>query len=86
MSADWREVASPSFDLEPGPSQRVEDLPVEEVVTQPGTGTLDVAILSERTRFDESRAGLDTADPLRTNVESKFGPWSRPDAGRDAAL
>ena len=46
MWADRVVMAPPRFDENPGFLQGVENLPVQELVTQPGVESLDVAVLS----------------------------------------
>ncbi len=56
-------VFSPAFDDDLGFSQRVEDLPVQQFVPEPGIEALDVAILPGAARLDEGGLGTNSLNP-----------------------
>src|SRR5476649_1880402 len=58
-------VPSPGFDHDPGFVERVEDLPVEQFVTQFSVEGFAVAILPGTARFDIGGLGSDGRNPLQ---------------------
>ena len=64
MWADGIVVASPALDHDPGLLQRIENLPVQQLIAQPGIETLDVAVLPGAARRDVGRLGTDGGNPL----------------------
>lgn len=73
MGPDKLVVTLSTFDEELGFFQRVEDLPIEELVAQPRMEALDVAVFPGRARRDESRAGPDRGNPLPDGLGNELG-------------
>ena len=57
-------VTAPTLDYDLGFPQRVEDLAIEQFVTQAGIEALDVAVLPRTAGFDVGRLRPDCADPV----------------------
>lgn len=81
-------VTPPDFDEDLGFSQRLEDLPIEELVAPARIEALDVSVLTRRAGHDEGRAGPDRRDPLldvgnelravvRSDGDFRLGPQSQ---------
>ena len=85
MGMDGIVVTPPGFDEDQGFSQRVEALPVEELVTQPRIEALDVADLQGRAGRDEGRADPDRGDPLLDGLGNELRAVVGSDADRNPA-
>ena len=59
--------------------QRVEDLSVEELVTELAVKTLDVAVLPWRARLDEERVHRHPPKPIANDSGSELGAVVAPD-------
>src|ERR1044072_914389 len=78
-------VPSPALDDDLCLAQRVEDLAIEQLVTQPGIERLDVAVLPRRARGDVGRLGADARDPGLDRLGHELGSVVGSDVTRDAA-
>ena len=64
--------------------QAVEDLAVEQFVTQARIEALDIAVLTGRPGFDERGLGSDRSNPLADSLRDELGSVVRTDVGRRA--
>lgn len=66
-------VFPPSFDDDLCFSEREEDLPVQQFVSEPRIEALDIAILSGRSRLDVGCLGTDSCDPVSDRLGGELG-------------
>jgi len=85
VGPDMVVVVAPSLDQNDGLLQVVEDLPVQELVTEFAIEGFAVAVLPGAARFDVGGLHPDMAQPLAQLPGHKLRPVIRPDVGRDAA-
>ena len=57
-------VASPALDDDLGLTQGIEDLAVEQLITQPRIEGFDIAVLPVTARLDKGRLGTDCGNPF----------------------
>ena len=76
MWADGIVVTSPALDHDLSLLQRVEDLPVQQLVAQAGVEALDVAVLPRAAGRDVGRLGTDGGDPFLHGLGDELGPLS----------
>ena len=85
MRPDGVEVTLLGFDEDLGVSKRVEDLSIEEVVTQSLIEGFDIAVLPGRAPPDEGYVGPDRGDPLPDGLGNELRAGVGPNVGRNAA-
>ena len=85
MWADGIVVTSPALDHDLSLLQRIEDLPIQQLIAQTSVEALDVAVLPRAAGCDVGRLGADRGDPLPHSCGDKFGTVVRPDVGWHAA-
>ena len=78
-------VMPPAFDHNLGLAQTVEDLPVEQLVPQPGIEALDEAVLPWATRGDVGGLGTHRRDPCLDRLGHELRPVVGADVARHAA-
>src|ERR1700722_15438455 len=57
-------MAPPAFDHDPGLRERIENLPIQQLVPEPSVEALDEAVLPGAARRDISRLRSDSRDPV----------------------
>ena len=76
--------APPAFDDDASLSERVEDLTIEQFVTEAGIEALDVSILPRASRLDVGGLCTDSCDPVLNRLRNKLRAVVRPDVLRHA--
>ena len=66
-------MLSPAFDDDLSLPQRVEDLPVQQLVAEPGIEALNIAILPRTAWFDEGGLRADSPDPGSDVFRNELG-------------
>ena len=64
--------APPAFDDDASLSERVEDLTIEQFVTEAGIEALDVSILPRASRLDVCGPGTDGGDPVLNRLRNEL--------------
>ena len=64
MRSDSIVMPAPTLDHNLSLAERVENLPVEQLVSEAGVEALDVAVLPRAPRCDVGRLRADSSDPL----------------------
>ena len=72
-------VLAPALDHDPRLGQAVEDLAIEQLVSQLRVEALAIAILPWTAGLDVSRTGADSGDPLPHGLGDELWPIVRPD-------
>lgn len=73
------------IDHDLGLFQRVEDLAVEQLVTESGIEAFDVTVLPRRAGLDEGRPGSDRGDPAPDGLGDELRAVVGPDESRGTA-
>ena len=66
-------VASPALDDDLGLTQGIEDLAVEQLITQPRIEGFDIAVLPVTARLDIGRLGTDCGNPFLNRTRHELG-------------
>jgi hypothetical protein len=66
-------VASPALDDDLGLTQGIEDLAIEQLITQPRIERFDIAVLPGTARLDIGRLGTDCGDPFLNRTRHELG-------------
>jgi len=74
MWADRIVLPAPALDDDLSFPQRVEDLAVEQFVSQTGVEALDITVLPWASRRDVSSFGADCGDPRLHGLGNELGP------------
>ena len=85
MRPDGVIVSAPALDDDLSFSQRVEDLAVEQLVSQASIEAFNVAILPRAAGLDVSRFGADSGDPFLDCLRHELRAIIGSDMARDAA-
>ncbi len=67
----------PLFDQDLSFAQAVEDLTVEQLVSDPAVEAFTISVLPRAARFDVSRLGANGGDPVSDRLGDKFRPIVR---------
>lgn len=86
MRADGVVVPPPLFDDDLGFSQRVEDLTVEQLVSELAVEAFIVAVLPRAAWFDEERADAQPGEPFAKRRGDELRAVVGPDVGRRSML
>src|SRR5664279_3446261 len=78
-------VPSPTLDDHPGFFQRVEDFPVEQLITQLRVEALAVSVLPRAARHDVGGLGSDRRYPVTYGLGGELRTVIRANVARDAA-
>src|SRR5580693_3409012 len=84
-------MAAPAFDHDPGLRERIENLPIQQLVPEPSVEALDEAVLPGAARRDISHLRSDGRDPVLHGVGDELRSVVRANAlyhlagNRDAA-
>ena len=65
-------VPPPAFDHDLRLLERIEDLPIEQLVPKPGIEAFDEAVLPRTARSDVSRLRSDSRDPLLDRLRDEL--------------
>ena len=85
MWANGIVMPPPTLDDDLRLPERVENLPVQQLVSEAGVEALDVSVLPRTARRDIGRLGADRADPLPQGFGDELGPIVRTNVPRHAA-
>ena len=66
-------VASPALDDDLGLTQGIEDLAVEQLITQPRIERFDIAVLPGTARLDIGRLGTECGNPFLNRTRHELG-------------
>jgi len=78
-------VAPPALDHDLRLLQRIEDLPVQQLVAQASVEALDVPVLPWAAWSDVGGLSTDRGNPFLHGLGDELGPVVRPDVARHSA-
>ena len=84
MRPDRIVMAPPAFDDDLSFLEGVEDLAIEQLITQARVEALDVAVLPRTAPLDIGSLGADSGDPTLDGLGDELRSIIRPDMTRDA--